>query len=257
MEKTKILVPTDFSECALNALGYAIGLAKDIDSTIILLHVIIYNDGVYSNAEITGENNAKKYNDARYQLDKTSDFAKTLNREIEIKSILERGPAELIISKTIDSEKIDYVVMGTEGASGLNASIFGSFTSNVLLVSTCPVFTIPITGKYNGIKDVLCATEMDQSETQAALLTLRFAKKFNSHLTFLNVDSDEKEQREALFKFERFIRGATDYLYVDYVLLESSDVIDSIDNYISEKTPDLVITLGKKRSFLDRLFGKK
>ena len=84
MDRLKILVPTDFSESAHNALDYAIGFAGDMNAEIILMHSIIYNDSGFMSASSKEEENTRRYNYAKYQLDKESAYVTSLNEEIPV-----------------------------------------------------------------------------------------------------------------------------------------------------------------------------
>jgi len=55
--------------------------------------------------------------------------------------VLSSDPAQEIL-KTIDSEGIDLVIMGTHGRKGLEHVFFGSVAENVVKKSPVPVLTI-------------------------------------------------------------------------------------------------------------------
>lgn len=255
--KTKILVPTDFSSFARNALDYALGLSADFNGEIILMHSILYNDSAFIGDKSIEEENEKRYREAEELLSQEVEYSKKKNQAIPVKPILKSGPADISVSSVIDSEKIDYVVMGTEGASGLQATIFGSFTSNVLNFSPCPVFTIPKTGTYRSLKNIVCTTEMEESETNALKHTLMIAEKSGAAITFYNANANEEAQRIDFYKFQKKIEGLTSSKLIDYVTVESNDILEAIERYVCEAQPDLIVTLGKERNFFDKLFGKK
>jgi nucleotide-binding universal stress UspA family protein len=257
MEKIKILVPTDFSECATNALNFALGLADRLNAELIILHSIIYNDRAFVNSKSKEIENTKLFNRAKENLDNTLQYARNKNSTISIKEVLDGGTPESSLEIILHDEQIDYVVMGTEGASGLKAAVFGSFTSNVLSISPCPVFTIPNASQFTKIENIVCATEMDVSENKALIESFDFAKKFNATITYFNVDADKNEQEILLNQFQKRVSYITDYPSIRYSLVESNDIIKAIDTYVRENNPDLIITLGKERDFFDQLFGKK
>lgn len=257
MKRPKILVPTDFSEYAQNALKYAIGLAKDLEGELVLLHVILYNDSIFRMPGKKAEANTRKYNQAKGQLDEAMSFVKKTCAGLPVKDILDADLAERAIVNAIDAESIDYVVMGTHGASGLRDKIFGSFTSNVLLVSSCPVFTVPASADFSSIQTIVCATEMHDSENRALTRSLELAERFKAEIIFLNVGADVDQQVQQFVHFQKKVRQLTSYPKLDYATVESKDVPGAIENYVTWKNPDLVITLGKERSFFDQLFGEK
>ena len=257
MDRIKILVPTDFSACAHNALDYAIGLASEMDAEIIIMHSIVYNDTSFISAASKEEENTRRYNSAKESIDKELSYIKSKNPNLEARSELDAENAELAITTIVDHEKINYIVMGTEGASDLKSAIFGSFTNSVLLISSIPVFTIPVTASYKGFKYMVCTTEMDESEKASIKEIIKLAEEKDSLLVFYNVNSDEDEQRTKFTKFQKYIKSLTNHPLIDYVVVESSDILESIEGYVCEKNPDLVVTLGKERSLFDKMFGKR
>jgi nucleotide-binding universal stress UspA family protein len=257
MEKLKILVPTDFSDCAINALNFAVEIAEQLKADLTILHSIVYSERSFKNSQAREAFNTNLYNTAKENLDSAVAYARTKNKSLSIKSILDGGTPGHTIETILHQLKIDYVDMGTEGVSGFKAAVFGSFTSHVLSISPCPVFTIPLVGNFGEIRNILCATEMDYSENKAILETLELAKNLDATITFFNVNEDKMEQEVLFKKFQKKISSITDYPAIKFSLAESNDIIGSIEEYVIENNPDLIVTLGKEHNIFDTLFGKK
>ena len=145
----KILFPTDFSETANNAFLYALNLAKSIDAQVYVLHVyelpmitgslsagLIQN--VYETVELGSFDNFK---DNIPQLRQIADD-NGLN-EIPIKFILEEGNFLYILREIIGEESVDFVVMGTDGNSGIEKMLFGSNTINAITSMKVPILSVP------------------------------------------------------------------------------------------------------------------
>ena len=121
----KILFPTDFSDTSKNAFLYALKLADNIGAEIITLHVyelpqadyIDVSAYLYEIYEVTEFSNFENYRDevpALRNIAEANDLG-----HIKISNVLENGN---LISKIIEisnAENIDYIVMGTKGATGL------------------------------------------------------------------------------------------------------------------------------------------
>ncbi|MBH0197421.1 MAG: universal stress protein [Nitrospira sp.] len=136
----RILVPIDFSDCALDALEYAALVAQRAQAALTLLHVlepVAYGlDFTFPHiakqeqirAELTGQ--LSNLVSACTSAGVSSDF--TISGGLPADSILE----------TARSQSIDMIVMGTHGRRGLSHTLFGSITESVLRRSLCPVLTI-------------------------------------------------------------------------------------------------------------------
>src|ERR1035437_6280700 len=128
-----ILVPTDFSKNAENALLYAINLAKRMSAKIILLHSFHVD---YTSGYVPVDSIEKEIEEAEA---KSNAQLKTLYNKVSHHSKL---PIECISSQNlvvdailtiIDEKNIDLVVMGTQGANGkLGRQIFGTNSSKVI-----------------------------------------------------------------------------------------------------------------------------
>ena len=141
---TKILVPTDFSECSDKALEQALDIAKQYHAQVFLLHVIregilyqtdtgiITDEGLWQ--QIRNSQLAEAKEKLQNQIDK---FPQA--EEVETVSIIREGiPYEKILEE--GKEKgIDLIVIASLGRSGIAKYLIGGVARNVLKGSKCPV----------------------------------------------------------------------------------------------------------------------
>lgn len=137
---TTILVPTDFSDGAGEALLYAEMLAKKFGARILLVHVI---DALsYTVTESLQWENLLAHLRGIVQpmLDK-------LLRDVEKKGM--NATAELVvgvpydqIAKKAREAKADLIVMGTHGRTGMRHLLLGSVAERVIRLASCPVLTV-------------------------------------------------------------------------------------------------------------------
>ena len=139
----KILHPTDFSVNSNHALKYACAFATHFGAELHLLHVVadlamitlppmegFLPEGYYENAR-------KHANDELAKLPTKAMAGK--NRIV--RQILEGSPFLEIMSYAKDN-KIDLIIMGTHGYSGLTHLVMGSIAEKVVRSSPCPVLTV-------------------------------------------------------------------------------------------------------------------
>lgn len=147
MKVERILFPTDFSEGSAHALPYAVDLARHYNAQVYILHVI-YDIGKAFESHIphvsTDEIHREMHNWASKELDKCC-VEETRGVADIHKSIVVGVPYEEII-KFADKEKIDLIVIGTYGRSGLERFIFGSTAERVVRRAPCPVMTVRVPG---------------------------------------------------------------------------------------------------------------
>jgi nucleotide-binding universal stress UspA family protein len=137
-----ILVPTDLSEGAEEALDYACELAAKLDATVHLLNVIgipalglpelgvaltstVIDSLIVDNQKAIDALAARKCNQARIG-----------------SVVLKTGDARDIINQTAKEVAADLIVMGTHGRRGISRALLGSVAENVVRTAPCPVLTV-------------------------------------------------------------------------------------------------------------------
>ncbi|MGH2552236.1 MAG: universal stress protein, partial [Chitinophagaceae bacterium] len=185
-----IIIPTDYSPVATNAMQYGIDMAKAINASILLLHV--YNVPVsYTDVPVMLVSVEEMKKNAEMKLAE-------LKKEVEhitsgsIKVYTEARLGNVSDELEIISNKIHpyAIVMGTKGSSGIEKILFGSNTLTVIRHLTWPVICVPPGKTFgSGIKKIGFACDFrDVVETTPAQSIKEFAKEFNAELHVLNVD---------------------------------------------------------------------
>jgi len=166
-----ILVPTDFSPAANAATKVAITLAKQFKSTIILLHVL---EGVDENSfNVEGEASASSsWEDRLFNMKMIEKGRKLLNQAtnavtetgVNAKSILRLGNAYHGMQSIITDQKVDVVVMGTEGSNGFQELVVGSNTEKVVRRSAVPVISVNKRSLVESLKSIVWATSLKEED---------------------------------------------------------------------------------------------
>jgi len=145
-EIRKILFPCDLTENSSKILPYVLSICDKYNSTVYLLHVV-------QDLQKWGKDYIPHPSMDKYQKEAEEGAKKAVERFCEKcpfggekcpsiqKSITSGDPIDEIL-KTIDSENIDLVIMGTHGRKGLEHVIFGSVAENVVKKSPVPVLSI-------------------------------------------------------------------------------------------------------------------
>jgi universal stress protein A len=143
MQVKRILFPTDFSEGALQALPYAVDMARTHGAKLYIMHVL-YDIASASGLHIPHTSVDMMYKEMeasaireleQFGWDKREDL-----KDVEYKVI--RGVPYEEILKFIKEKNIDLLVIGTHGRTGIDRVIFGSTAQRVVRHSPCPVLTI-------------------------------------------------------------------------------------------------------------------
>jgi nucleotide-binding universal stress UspA family protein len=139
----RILCPVDFSPESLQALGFALDLARQADGTVTLLHVIEWlaeeEPRAYAHFNVP-EFRQYLIQDARTQLHAlVADEPQTFSTVVEK---VTGGRAHREVLRLASELQPDLIVMGAQGRGGVGLALFGSTTQQVVRAAACPVLTV-------------------------------------------------------------------------------------------------------------------
>jgi nucleotide-binding universal stress UspA family protein len=139
----RVLCPIDFSPSALQALGFALDLARQSDGRVTLMRVVEWLEEEEPRA--SAHFNVPEYR--RYVVDDTQERLRNVVAEesrtwVEIDDLVVFGRAYREILRAAESKPADLIVMGAQGRGGLGLALFGSTTQQVVRGAICPVLTV-------------------------------------------------------------------------------------------------------------------
>jgi nucleotide-binding universal stress UspA family protein len=146
----KILVPVDYSPCSEEAFRVAMSMARVFQSEVILLHVVdtktllaLNTLGLALPSEETQQKKRLRHQ-ARLQARRLLSFDDA--KGVGVRRLLAEGSPFIEIARTVRTEKIGLVVMGSYGGVGeIDRMFFGSTAERVVRTAGCPVLTVPLT----------------------------------------------------------------------------------------------------------------
>lgn len=204
----RILVPTDFSPQAENALKVAAEIATKHDCELYLLHSLDMP------SQIRGVQNASAMPESIYFIKLAEkSFEELLKKEylgpVDVHEAI--GHAEIYndINETVADKNIDLVVMGSHGASGFKELFIGSNTEKVVRTAKVPVLVIKNDHSKLDIKDFVFATDFNEESRWSFSEALKFAELVNAkiHLLYVNTPAGFKTTEDANELMKNFVRG--------------------------------------------------
>jgi nucleotide-binding universal stress UspA family protein len=140
----RILVPIDFSDCSLQGLAYAKGLAKQFGSKLVLLNSVAlqyyFTSDEYARYDwplLMQQAEKSSRNQMRDLMEKTDWDG------IEVKPSLQIGHAGQQICARALEHKADVIVTSTHGTTGFKHILVGSTAEYVVRHASCPVLVVP------------------------------------------------------------------------------------------------------------------
>lgn len=237
----KILVPTDFSKHAEYALRVAAQIARKNNSEIYLLHMLELphqgNDAVSSGSAIPQIMLFK--NLAINKLDNLidSDFLVGLT----VLKIIQFEKAFDGIMEISKKNNIDFVVMGSHGASGYEEMFIGSNAEKVIRSSEVPVLVIKNkTDDFKTDNFVFASDFSDEIKKPFAKL-VELATIFNSHLDLVMINTPNSFKTTAVAEkiMTDFLKD-TNFTNYSTHIYNDVNVEKGILNYSSSVNADLI-----------------
>lgn len=242
-----IIVPTDFSETAENALNYSIELAQTMGATITLIHVCqsVHSENYLDEAELEQK-----------KLKAVGLLEKHIKTNENVKFEICVQPENVVdkIVETAQEKEAELIVFGIS-AGIYDESIVGNNTSDAISNLSIPVLMIPSGAKFTMPDKVVFAADYLELENDKPLTALlNFITFFNSKLFIVNVKAeDEKTSSKniAVFLNVRKLLKKVEHS-IHYVL--NNNVVDGINDFVTERDAGIVAIIPHKHTLLYRLF---
>lgn len=249
MPMKKILVPTDFSENAMNAFLLAKELACAFKSQLTLLHTFQVpqrSDMLISLDDVLREEAEK---DMAAFLDKAA-----VNLPVEIKIV--KGSAVHVIAEIAEAEKYGLIVMGTKGASGLKEVFLGSITGGVMRHTNVPILAVPDNFTPRPIKTIafgVANLELSGEEIVEPLKAL--ASQFDAKLfIYHSAKGAEDLDKARLMETVSWLNGLHHTFHLEE---EKENLHESLKAFVKSKGADMLCLVRRKHGyigFFERLF---
>jgi len=253
-----ILLPTDFSENAYNAIDYAINLFKDEECTLYLLNTytpilydteyILYSPSHISLDEIYKINSQKGLAKIEKRLQREYDNPKHTIKKISAFNLLTDE-----IREQVKDKDIDLVVMGTKGATGAEQILFGSNTVHAIKRVNCLLLAIPSNYKFQPVKNILFPTDYDLDYTDKQLkLVKQIAENFNSNIHILHVFLRGTLETEQEHSKKELAHQFKDHNHKFHIANKKS-VPQAIYDFQTEHQVDFLAMINNRHSFFENL----
>ncbi len=254
-----ILLPTDFSENAFNAACYSMDILKETTCIFYLLHT--YTPPIYRIDYAFGSPGQLGLpDDQQYIAEKGLDtFRQSLEKRFQNPRhtfVTYSAFNTLVdeVNKVVLYKNIDLIIMGTQGATGAKAVLFGSHTVHVIQKAVVPVLVVPSRYAFLPPTEILFATdfEIDYQNTEFSPL-LQLAQLWHSKIHILHVTAPGGLTREQVThkgSLEKFL-GKIPMQHHD---MPDQELVLALNNFLSNTPVNLLVMVQNKHSFLERLF---
>lgn len=261
--KRKILLPTDFSTNALQAIHYALELYKNETCIFYFLNVFsvdlknIYNvANMVSGSEVY---ETEKTN-SEYELEKLLNifaFGEKGNPKHNFQTIsIFNNPLEAI-KNVVEEKDIELIVMGTRGETKARGNVFGSTAVIVMeKVRNCPVIVVPELAKIQLPKEIVFPTSYKTHFKKRELSYLiDIAQRYKASIKILHVTNEEALDEEQLNGKKLLVEYFEDISHSFHSLSHIS-VPSAINCFVESRESDMVAFINRKHTFFGSILTR-
>lgn len=207
----RILVPVDFSKPSENALRVASELARKNDAELFVLHVVEMAETLFG----TEQFNINDEQIIFFMKMAKKRFAKFLKKSylegLRVTDAVEVGSPTMAINELQKEHVIDFIVMGSNGASGIDEILIGSNTEKVVRHSNVPVLVVKQELDALEINKIAFASNFDVENVMAFNRVRAFADTFGAsiELLYVNLPGNQFYSTEEInLQVENFLQKA-------------------------------------------------
>jgi len=258
----RVLLPTDFSKNALNAIRYALDLYKGQNCDFYLLNAFTVNGYSIDNMMVP-EPGERAYEASKKASE--DEFAKLMdilelhgnNPKHNFHTISTYNSLLFAVKETIAKKDIDIVVMGTKGATGSNRVVFGTNAIDIMEnVTEAPVLAIPENVRFEAPKEIVFPTDYKTAFKRKELnYLLEIAKYHKAAIRVLHIVKESRLSREQQSNKELLEAILENYDHSFHTLTDLK-VQSGISAFIESRESDMIAFVNKKHSFFGSIFSR-
>jgi len=260
--RKKILLPTDFSRNAWNAITYAIELYKNEDCDFYVLNTFSVT-GYGLESMMVPEPGEKLYEEAKEKSEKG------LGKILERLTFRDDNPNHkfymisqfsLLLDAILDlveKRDVEMVIMGTKGNTDAATIVYGSNTVLIMeKVRNCPVMAIPQDTLYQEPKEIVFPTDYKTSFKRRELQhVIEIAKISNAAIRVLYVSDGEPLTQEQENN-KKLLEENFDTIQHTFHVLHNVDVKGGLSAFVESRESDMITFVNRKHSFFGSIFSK-
>jgi nucleotide-binding universal stress UspA family protein len=248
-----ITVPIDLSSSSINALEYAIHLAKRIKAYVKVVH--FYHPVVNEiDGNIFVDPNEEKERREKFESfisEISSRHASAVSDGVILDSEFLSGFTTEGLIQLSKDEDTQLIIMGATGNGKLSKKIFGSISTEIARRSECPVLLVPEAYQAFRFDRMGIALESSKMNKQDLRFISLLSDKIDTQLEVITVTDDAED----LVPWELELDNISNNKIIKGRYIYNEKVLEGLEEYVSEGV-DLLIMTTKKRNVFESIFHK-
>ncbi len=251
------VVPTDFSPVSVNAMNYAINMAKDIHASVILFHAYQVPVAFSEVPVVTISLDEMKKQSDEKMLELKHSVEHITSGEVDVRIHNVLGDTIEELENLCQTEKPFGIIMGTHGAGAIETLFLGSTTLSALNRLHVPVMIIPPGATYKRIHRIGFACDYSQVAESTPIQEIsKWIRLFDARLKVLNVDYNNRQFNPNVPMSLTKVHELLAPLNPDFHFIDDPDIEEGINAFAETHGIELLITIPKKHKLLGKIFQR-
>lgn len=252
-----IIVPTDFSDVANNALNYAVDMARSIDASLLIVNVyqvpVTFTEVpvIALSLDEIKQISEEKMAALKKKVEDRAGGGLKIYTECRLGDVVDE------IESVARSIQPLTIVMGTKGQSSVERLFLGSNTLTAIRHLSYPILVVPPDASFQPIRRIGFACDFDKVVESTPVKPIhQFCTAFQAKLYVLNVDHKNKHFTPGTPEESLLLHTMIEDLSPTYHFIDDSDIELGIEEFAKKNDLNLIITIPKKHKLLDSLFQR-
>lgn len=234
-----ILLPTDFSENAWNAIVYALQFLENATCNFYMLHV----------CKSSETNVAVKFQQLQKRI-----AALPANTQHHFFTLTEQNSFIEAIRNQVEDKKIDMIIMGAKGVSNTNSCMIGHYAESVITKVKCKLLIVPENATYTMFDEVAFPTDFTLAsdiQTLAPITTILDKKITSLRILYINKVTQKLNNHQLANK--HLLEDFLDDLEYSFHFLTNNNVEDAVEDFTESKDINLIIMAAKNLNYFKQI----
>lgn len=260
MQKS-ILIPTDFSSNAFNAVVYAFELFHDQECVFHIYHTYYIRASKEGNPlfpvpDPQEYDNAKQQVLSKMELWKAKVSALVNSEKHHLKFDFEYGFFLDLMNLKVQKEDVDLIIMGTRGSTDDKKIVYGRNTIDVMeKVRHCPVLGIPKNVDFKKLNEIVFPTDFKRKWNLKELdVLLEILKIANAQLRVLHI-GNEADLDETQLENKKLLETQFSSCEHSFHWLQNVSLDDGLLLFVEKRNSGMIAFVNRKHRFFGTIFS--
>jgi len=260
-EIRRILVPTDFSEAAINAMAYGMWVADRTNASIHVVHVVFPGTGELDVPVVSASETKRRVESAEQAIDAFIETGRarlakhfTVKKDIPVTSEIRVGAPISELNAILKSEEVELIVAGTRAKHNAIDDIFGSVANSIVRKAVAPVIIVPESNQNFRLNDICYATTLDESDPYFIWKTRQLFRSFGPQIHIVHVDPPHRNSGDiTMHELDAMLSERKSHQDITLNRLEGDDVVEELQKFVEKRELDMIVMRTTHRNILQRL----